>query len=71
MAACFGRLEPPRRAHEKRGLQFGFKAGDLLADDGFRDAKPLGCPGKRACVDDRSKIGEAVEVDWFHGTPSV
>src|SRR5580658_7174182 len=45
--AGLGEFYSARSPHEEARPEFSFKPGDLLADDGFGDTKPLGGPGER------------------------
>jgi hypothetical protein len=64
------RLDPPRGANKQVGLELLLKTGNLLADDGLRDAKPISRPGKGGCVHDCGKIGKSIEIDGFQSSTS-
>src|SRR3954467_14041782 len=57
-AACLRGVHTSGRPYEKRGVDLFFEPRDLLADNGLRDAEPLGCAREGASVDDRGEIGE-------------
>ncbi len=53
--ARVGRRQPPRRAHQELGLEFGFQLLHALGDDGFGHAEPPRRGGKAAALDDANE----------------